>query len=230
MPVKVTGPGEVNEIDRFEGGFGWLAHPQETMERASHALETDAGVYLVDPLDAAGLDDALADLGPVTGVVVLLEQHGRHAARLAARHDVPVYLPEWLRLDPDAPVERFDDRLPGTDVELHPVLVTRLWREGALWDGETLYVPESVGAAPYFLAPGERVGVSHMRRFWPPREALGDLEPDRLLLGHGEGVLADADSVLAAAIENARPSAWRFYRANFPTYVRTLWAAMTRGA
>lgn len=229
MPTKVTGRGECKEIDHFEGGFGWLAHPEETMERASHALATDDGVYLVDPLDADGLDDVLADLGPVAGVVVLLEQHRRHAERLAARHDVPVYLPTWLRLELDVPVERFEGQLPGTAYELRPILVNRLWREGALWDGSTLYVPESIGAATYFRAPGERIGVSHMRRFWPPRSALGGLDPDRLLLGHGEGVFEDASTLLDAAIENARPSAWRFYRTNFPTYLRTLWAAMTTG-
>jgi hypothetical protein len=227
-PVKVVGPGEAHEIDRFDGGVGWIAHPEEVMERAGHALATDDGVYLTDPLDADGLDDLVAEFGTVAGVVVLLEYHTRHADRIAARHDVPVYTPEFLVDDVaselDAPVEGVSGTLGATDYELVPVTVNALWKEGALYDGETLVVAESVGAAAYFRTDAERVGVSHMRRPWPPA-ALRGLHPERLLLGHGEGVTTDAATVLRRALDNARPSTLRFYRQNFPTYLRTLSAA-----
>lgn len=226
MPVKATGPGTVHETVRWPGGVGWIAHPTETMERAGHALATDTGVWVVEPVDADGLDDLLGDLGAVVGIVVLLEQHLRDAESLASRHDVPIYAPSWLRIDPDTPTEAISNGLPGTDYDLLTVLANGIWREGALFDGETLYVPESVGTASYFLAPGEELGVSHMRRPWPPREALGDLDPDRLLVGHGPGIDKEAGPALRAAIEHARPSTVSFYRSNFPTYFRTLWAAI----
>lgn len=226
MPAKVTGVGEVHEIDRWEGGLSWIAHPEETMQRASHALVTDEDVWVIEPVDGAGLDDLLTSLGQVRGVVVLLEQHVRDAPALARRHDVAVHSPPWLQLDLDVPLERFSGRLGETEFELVTVLANRLWREGALYDGETLYVPESVGTATYFLAPGEDLGVSHMRRPWPPRESLGGLEPSRLLVGHGPGIATEAGPTLQSAIENARPSTVTFYRANFPTYLRTLWAAI----
>lgn len=226
MPTKATGRGTVDEVDRWPGGVEWIAHPHETMERSSHALVTDEGVWVVDPVDAVGLDDVLDSLGEVVGVVVMLEQHSRDAVRIASRHDVPVAMPSWLRVSLDVPVERFTDRLGGTRYELVPILVTHLWREGALYDGDTLYVPESVGTASYFRAPGEALGVSHMRRPWPPREALGSLEPDHLIVGHGPGIHTGATATLHAAIENARPSALTYYRTTFPTYFRTLWAAM----
>lgn len=226
--AKVTGPGTVNEIDRFDAGAGWLAHPDETMQRASHVLQTDAGAFLVDPVDAAGLDDFLSEFGDLAGVVVLLSYHARHAERIAGRHGVPVFVPAGMRrVDIDVPVRRFSGALPGTRYDLLAVTVNPVWREWALYDGETLVVAESVGAAEYFLGPDETdLGVSYLRRPFPP-SALAGLDPDRILLGHGEGVLADAPSTLATALENARPSVPGFYRKNAGTMARTLRAALT---
>lgn len=228
MPAKVTGPGEAHEIDAFASGVGWIAHPDETMRRASHALATDAGVFLVDPVDATGVDELVADLGGVAGVAVLFDHHARHAERIARRHDVPVYLPTGLTgVDVDVPVRRFSERLPGTAFELLPVTVSLAWQEWALYDRETLYVPESVGAADYFLAPHETsLGVSHVRRPFPPG-ALRGLDPDRVLLGHGAGVHDDAAATLARALADARSSTLALYRSNGTTMFRTLYAALT---
>jgi len=41
MPMKADGSTTLAEIDRFDGGVGWIAYPDETMQRASHALQTD---------------------------------------------------------------------------------------------------------------------------------------------------------------------------------------------
>lgn len=226
--AKVIGPGTVEEIDRFEAGAGWIAHRDETMQRASHVLATDAGAFVVDPVDAEGLDTFLAEFGDLAGVVVLFAYHARHAERIAERHDVPVYLPAGLRrVAVDAPIRRFSDALPGTRYDLLPVTITPLWREWALFDGETLVVAESVGAADYFLGPHESdLGVSHMRRAFPPT-TLSGLAPDRILLGHGEGVHADAPAVLADALANARRGLYAFYRTNGRTMARTLRAALT---
>lgn len=232
MPVRGTGPGTLAEIDGSDGGIGWIAHPEETMERASHALVDDGEVWLVDPADARGLDDHLADLGRVRGVVVLYNYHRRDASAIATRHDVPVLLPAGMTAltdgDVAAPVRRFEGQLGETGYFLRPVTATRFWQEWALFDGETLVVPESVGTADYFLAPGERLGVSLARRAVPPVEALCDLEPDRIRCGHGDGVEVDAAGELRRALDEARRTAPRMYLRYVPTLARTLYAATVR--
>ena len=57
MGMKGSGEADLTEIDRFEGGVGWLAYPDETMERASHAVESDGQLWIFDPVDADGVDD-----------------------------------------------------------------------------------------------------------------------------------------------------------------------------
>ncbi len=232
MPAKGTGLGSFHEVDAFDGGVGWLAHPAETMERTSHVLVDDGDVWLVDPVDAEGLDDRLDDLGRVRGVVVLYNYHRRDASAIAARHDVPVLLPAGMTAlgddDVAAPVRRVEGRLGDTGYYLRPVTTNRFWQEWALFDGETLVIAESVGSADYFLAPGERLGVSLARRAVPPGEPFRDVEPDRILCGHGEGVVADAAGELRRAIAEARRTAPRMYLRYGPTLARNLLSAVLR--
>ena len=232
MPVKGTGLGSFVEIDAFDGGVGWLAHPEETMERAGHALFEGGDVWLVDPVDAEGLDDRLDERGRVRGVVVLYNYHRRDASAIAARHGVPVLLPAGMTAlsdaDVAAPVRRFEGRLGDTGYFLRPVTRNRVWQEWALFDGETLVVAESVGTAPYFLAPGERLGVSLARRPVPPGETLADVEPARVICGHGEGVATDAAGELRRALEGARRTAPRMYLRHWPTLARTMLSATLR--
>ena len=232
MPVKGTCPGSFVEIDAFDGGVGWLAHPEETMERAGHALFEGGDVWLVDPVDAEGLDDRLADMGRVRGVIVLYHYHRRDASAIAARHDVPVLLPAGMtKLSDDdlaAPVRRFEGRLDDTGYYLREVTTSRFWQEWALFDGETLVVGESLGTAEYFLAPGERLGVSLVRRPMPPREPLADLDPERVLCGHGEGVFADAAGELRRALVEARRTAPRMYLRHGSTLARNVLSATMR--
>lgn len=211
MPFKErTDPDDVTVVDRWDGGVGWLAHPEETMRRASHALVVEGDVWVVDPVDAPGVDDLLADLGDVVGVVVLLDRHQRDADAVAQRFDVPVFLPEYVDREFDAPVERLGLRLPETDYRLvHSVSIPR-WEEAALYDGETLVVADALGTADYFTVGRERVGVHPMLRLFPPM-ALRDLAPERILTGHGNGVFDDAESALVHALDGARtrlPQAW----------------------
>lgn len=232
MPTRASGPGTFEAVDAFDGGVGWIAHPGETMQRAGRALVDDGDVWLVDPVDARGLDERLDDLGTVSGVVVLFNYHRRDAAAVADRHDVPVTLPAGMTAlsadDVAAPVERVDGRLGGTDYYLHEVVRSRAWQEWALFDGETLVVPESVGAADYFLAPGERLGVSPVRRLRPPTAALGGLDPGRVLPGHGEGVHTGAAAELRRALRDARRTAPRQYLRYGPTLLRNLYVATVR--
>lgn len=232
MPTKATGSGTFEVIDAFDGGVGWLAHPEETMQRASHALVGDDGVWLVAPVDAEGLDERLDELGSVVGVVVLFNHHRRDADAIAIRHDVSVYLPEGMTAldeqDFSAPVERLEGRLGATNYYLRQIARSRFWQEWALFDGQTLVVPESVGTADYFLAPGERLGVSLLCRLRPPRSALGDVDVERLRCGHGEGIAVGASHELQRALRDARRTAPRLYARHGPTLLRTLFSATFR--
>jgi hypothetical protein len=215
MPMKGSGRTGYEEIDRFEGGVGWLAYPDERMERASHALTTDEGVWLVDPVDAEGLDDLLAEEGEVAGVVILLDRHKRDAAELATRHDVSVHIPSWMAGvadDIDAPVERFSGELGETGYRLRMV-ATPLWQEALLYheDEGTLVVAEAVGTSEYMRTGDERLGVHPMLRLLPPRRSFRDLSPDRVLLGHGAGVHDHASAALSAALSGSRRRAPALY-------------------
>ena len=229
MPSKGSGAGGFNRGDRFEGGTGWIAHPEETMQRTGHALVEGDRVWLVDPVDAEGLNEAVAEYGEVAGVVVLYNHHRRDAAAVAARFDVPVSLPETMSAladeDVAGRVRRTEGQLGDTSYYLHELKRSRIWQEWVLFDGETLVVPESVGTAEYFTAPGERLGVSMIRRLRPPT-ALSEFEPGLVLCGHGEGVFADAAGELGRALRGARRTAPRMYLRHGPSLARNLVAAM----
>ena len=218
--MKGRGTAEYREIDRWDGGVGWLAYPDEEMQRASHAVVgDDGGVWLFDPVDSEGLDDLVAEYGEVSGVVVGLDRHKRDAAKLARRHDVSVYVADWMTDvadDIDAPVERFGRRLADSGFDAFTVLDKSVppWQEVGFYQESsgTLVVPEAVGTASYFCAPGERLGVHPMLRPFPPRRVLRRFEPDRVLVGHGAGVTDDAATALHDALANARsnlPGAYR---------------------
>ncbi|WP_049906317.1 hypothetical protein [Halorubrum tebenquichense] len=214
----------LHEIDRYDGGVGWIAYPDETMERASHAFavhneESDEDdVWVVDPVDAPGVDDLLGELGTVAGVVIGLDRHVRDSDTLAARHDVPVYVPEWMTgvvedLDPEVEVERFGSRLADTGFEAVRIRDSSVppWQEVGLFDGETLIVPESVGTGSYFRGDRERLGVHPMLRLTPPTSALSGLNPERVLVGHGVGVHERAAVALEDALSNSRSKAPGLY-------------------
>jgi len=228
MPPYGENERTLSVIDRFEDAVGWLVHPEETLARASHALETEDGLWVVDPLDAPGLDDLLAEYGEVAGVVVCSSWHARDAGGIATRHDVPVSIPQWIERVPervDAPVERIG--CPIGEFECRPTTPLPSWQEAILWrerDG-TLYVPESMGTAGHFLVGDERLGVSIYRRLLPPRTALADIEPERVLVGHGTGIFEDATDELDAALRTARKRAPRAFAAHAATAIRSLWAS-----
>ena len=204
------------EIDRWRGGVGWIAEPEESLQRASHALAVDGEVWVVAPVDCPGLDDLLSEYGEVAGVVVALDRHERDGDAVATRHDVPVYLPRPLAgvaTDLEAPIEIFDDELAETGYRTIGLLDNPLWREVALHDpaSGTLLVPEAVGTAPHYLAPGEQLGVHPMLRLRPPTHALSGLDPERLLLGHGSGVSVRTTRSLEEALGRARKTAPALY-------------------
>lgn len=224
MSLKGSGAAtEWQEIDEWAGGTGWVAYPDEAMERASHALDGEDGVWLVDPVDFEGVDDVLADRGEVAGVVVLLNRHKRDAARLARRHDVSVHVPEFMDdviRDIDAPVEPVRTDLAGTEYGVHTVVDNAVWKEAMLYGEvtDTLVVAEAVGTTSYFRTDDERLGVHPALRLKPPRR-LRRLDPERVLVGHGPGVFEDATAALEGALTGARRRTPRLYAKNLREFL-----------
>lgn len=200
-----TKPGEttLGAVHEWDGGISWIAQPDEDAQRASHALSTAAGVWVVDPVDAEGLDERLAALGDVAGVVVVQDRHTRDAEAVAQRHDVSVFVPDWMRLvreklETDA--ESVGSSLPGTEYDVHELIRTDDWEEAVLVDErtDTLVVPETLGTLPAFGGDGTDLGV-HPAVDEPP-ESLAEWSPERVLVGHGSSVHSDANAELRRAI------------------------------
>lgn len=227
-PVYERSPSETyREIDRWEHGVGWLAHPEEDGRRASHAVATDDGVWVFDPVDAPGVDDLLGEFGPVAGVAVLADYHVRDAAAVARRHDVPVTVPDHL----DRPAGMLDrvERVSGSvaGFELVPLRPLFAWRECAAYrerDG-TLYVPDYLSTHDAFTVGDERLGLASLSRLAPTSEPFLSRSPERVVVGHGEGVHADAAAALAETFTGARR---RFPRAlaNLPRELRSMLGAV----
>lgn len=179
---------DIRQASAHGWGVSWIAAEPAFMQRASHALAADGAVWLIDPVDGAGLDEMIAPLGTVRGVLQLLDRHPRDGDAVARRHGVSVM------------------RVPFGEVPGSPFTVLRVvnlprWREIALWwpEHRALVVPEALGTAPYYLAPGRTVGIHPMLRMFPPT-SLDGLAPLHLLPGHGEPASGDA---LAEAIHEA---------------------------
>lgn len=175
-------------VDEWDGGFGWAC--DERLQRTSHALAVDGRVWLIDPVDAPELEERVRLLGEPAGVLQLLDRHKRDCAvwarRLSVRHHRA-----WESLD--APFE------------VLPVRNRRWWREVALWEpvGRTLVCADALGTIAFFRAPRERIGLHPLIRPFPPH-SLRRLEPQRILVGHGEGVTDDAAAALTDTLANAR--------------------------
>lgn len=212
--VVVDPDADLEVIDRWDGGFSWFANPDERLQRTSHALVDGDGVWLVDPVDAAGLDGLLEPYGEVSGVLVLLDRHRRDAAAVATRHGTAVTAPAWVADalgSLETPIEPVVGSVGGTAFEVVRVIDRRLWHEGALTDGSTLVVAEAIGTAPHYVVGSERLGVHPLLRLRPPRGPFRELAPDRVLVGHGRGVGDDAAKALESAFDGARRRAPALY-------------------
>lgn len=186
----------VTFCDEAPWGFGWIAADPPWMQRTSHAVLAGDGVWLVDPVDFAGLDDRVRAIGYPAGVIQLLDRHSRDCASVSARLGVPI----WIT--PSA--------VPGSPFEVIEVKRSRRWRESALWwpQQRVLVVADAVGTVRYFRAPGEALGVHPLLRLTPPRVLCG-YEPEHVLVGHGAGVHENASTALHAAIRHSRVNALR---------------------
>lgn len=227
MAIFVREPATTLEaVDRWGDVVGWLAHPDEPGRRVSHAVATDEGVWVLDPLDAPGLDGFLAESGPVVGVAVLSNYHTRDAATIADRHGVPVSVPAWLRrprrhLEGD--VVTVEGSLAGGAIDLSSIgRHLPLWAEAvaSIDGGRILYVPDALGSTRYFTVGDERAGVHLALRAFPPRGALAGRDPARLCFGHGRGIDRAAGDALEAALSGARRGLPPALLANGPGGIR----------
>jgi hypothetical protein len=161
-----------------EGVEEWVE--DEFMERSSHALVTQTGTWLVDPVDNA----RVAELENVAGVIQLLDRHNRDCAQLARRFQVPHMT------------------LPGEPIP--PFVFIRISRhEVALWWDEKrlLVCAEALGTARYFRAGDERLAVHPLLRLRPPEL---DVHPEVILCGHGPGIFDGAEGALREALSTSR--------------------------
>jgi hypothetical protein len=193
--------------DASDWGFGWIEPGR--MQRTSHALLAGGRVWIVDPVEAEGVDQRIRALGEPGGVIQLLDRHHRDCAVFATRFGVPHHV---LPLG----------RLSGIPFEFLLVRRSRFWKETALWWDEehVLCVADALGTNPFFCAPGEPLALHPLLRLFPPRRRLGRVSPRHVLCGHGEGVHGDqAESAFREALSTARrriprmlastPSRWR---------------------
>jgi hypothetical protein len=184
--------GGVRFVDELGFAFGWIAPEPRFMQRASHAVASHGRVWLIDPVADENALRRARELGDPAGVVQLLDRHQRDCRAVAEQLGVPHYeLPEQPP--------------PGAPFEVLPLLRQRWWQEVALWYPEhrTLVCADAVGTAQYYRAPGERLAVSPLLRMTPPRRLLA-VQPDHVLVGHGEGIHEDAAAALREAVTLAR--------------------------
>jgi glyoxylase-like metal-dependent hydrolase (beta-lactamase superfamily II) len=171
-------------------GFSWIT--DEAMTRTSHALAADGAVWLVDALDWPEAIARAETVGRVEAVVQLLDRHDRDAAALAERLGVP-----HLVVPPS---------LPGTPFEVIEVRRWRHWQEIALWwpEPRVLVVADALGTNAFFPVGGDRIGVHGLLKPVPPRQ-LAELDPEHVLVGHGEGLHGpDAARELRRALSRSR--------------------------
>lgn len=154
-------------------GFGWIA--DEAMTRTSHALSSRGRVWLVDPLDWPDAVERALTVGEPAAVIQLLDRHKRGCAALAARLGVPHVV---------AP-----DDLSGSPFTFVPIMRRKHWRESTLWwpATRTLVTADALGTSRFYTAGTAPLGVHVFLRLIPPRQ-LAALEPERILVGHGEGL------------------------------------------
>lgn len=228
--MRVDGPGDATVVDRWDGGLSWMAHPEETFRRTSHALAADGDCWLVDPLDGKGLDETLAGLGSVAGVTVLSSYHLRDAAEIASRHGVTVHLPASFddvghRVDP--PVEWITDELGDTGFRVLDA-GNPFWEDVALYHPgrRTLVTGDALTTADYHTTADRELQVTPYLAPWPPRKQLSGLAVDRVIVGHGRGVFTDADRALSTALSESRWAGIARAARRLPTLLRAAAVAL----
>lgn len=170
---------------------------------SAHAVRTDDGTVLVDPLPLAG--DALAALGDVTAICLTTSGHQRSAWRLRGELGAPVWAPEAVREVEEEPDRRYSDGdtvpgglravfTPGAGTAQHSLLLERA-------GGGVLLTPDL-----FVHLPGEPLGFVPAEYMHDPdaarrtAERLLDLDFAVLCTGHGVPITDDPKAAIRAAL------------------------------
>jgi glyoxylase-like metal-dependent hydrolase (beta-lactamase superfamily II) len=168
---------------------------------SSHAVQTEDGVILVDPLPLA--PEELVGLGPVSAIVLTCGNHQRSSWRLRRELGAPVYAPALSKLIDEEPDVRYEEGdslpaglraifTPGAGVTQHALLVEPA---GALITSDLF--AHSPGS-PLTLVPAQYMHDPEQAR--RSAERLLDLDFDVLCTGHGRPLLGGAQDAIRAAL------------------------------
>lgn len=181
----------------------WHLHDERTdFLGAAHAVGTDDGTILVDPLPLAA--DPFEKLGRARAICLTTSGHQRSAWRLRRELGVPVWAPALTRELEEEPDRRYEegDDLPGG---LRPIFTpgagTRQF--SLLLDGEraVLFTPDLFvrrPGEPLMFTPAEYMhDAAEARR---SAERLLELDFSVLCTGHGVPVADDPHAAIRAAL------------------------------
>jgi len=169
---------------------------------AAHAVQTDEGTVLIDPLPLA--PEALGQLGTVTAICLSAGAHQRSAWRYRRELGAKVYVPALSKQIDEEPDERYSEgaRLPGG--------LLAVFTPGAGTTQHTFLLERDPGVAfapdlfartpegPLSLVPAEFMHDPEEAR--RSAEKLLDLPFSVLCLGHGVPVLDDPHGAIRAAL------------------------------
>ena len=177
--------------DETAFGFSWVV--DEPMTRTSHALADRGRVWVVDPVDWPDAIERARGLGEPAAVIQLLDRHNRDCAAVASRLGVAHLVAPTV--------------VPDSPFEIVEVKRWKRWQEVALWwpAPRALVVAEAIGTNRFFTGGKGSAGVHLLLRLTPLRRQLGGLEPEHLLVGHGEGVHGpETPAALRDALDRSR--------------------------
>lgn len=102
------------------------------------------------------------------------------------------------------------------------------WREliAVLAADNTLRAPDMLSTPERVTVGDERLACSLVHRLAPPRGPFADRQPERVLVGHGEGVTEDAAAALVSSLDTARPRLPRALVSQAPTQIRPIVSAI----
>jgi glyoxylase-like metal-dependent hydrolase (beta-lactamase superfamily II) len=185
------------------GVYFWQVHDDRiNFLSAAHAVATDEGVVLVDPLPL--VEDAFRGLGEVAAIVLSSGSHQRSSWRLRRELGVPVWAPALSREIDEEPDVRYGegDRLPGG--------LTALFTPGAGTTQHTIVRGEdpriAIVSDLLVRAPGHEVELVPDEYAHDPAQAresirkLLELDFDVLCMGHGAPVTDDAQGAVRRAL------------------------------
>ena len=203
-----------------DGLWWWTARHPEWHPRGfgdvvgCYAVTHGEGTLLIDPLLPVDADRTLAELDAImrapVAIMVTIPYHVRSARQLAERYDAEIWgHPAVLKrpIDPD----RFREVVPGAALPGGASAFTigsprryemplYLPSHRALVFGDALVVADGALRVWLQTTPKPSTEGWFQSRLRPSFEPLLNLDVDRVLVTHGEPVLADAMRALSEAI------------------------------